>query len=136
MVCELGMSPLGPIQYERNTGSVFLGRDYTNSQKNFSTETATKIDEEIRKIIEFAYTEAKKCIMENKDSVILLAKTLIEHEQITGEEIDYLLENKHLKRDEVPEVKPVDTPEAKLAEDSKGKAVKPAEEPKKDSEDK
>ena len=74
--------------------------------------------------------------MENKDSVILLAKTLIEHEQITGEEIDYLLENKHLKRDEVPEVKPVDTPEAKPAEDSKGKAVKSAEEPKKDSEDK
>ena len=58
MVCELGMSPLGPIQYERNTGSVFLGRDYTNSQKNFSVETATKIDAEIRKIIEDAHEQA------------------------------------------------------------------------------
>ncbi len=101
MVCELGMSPLGPIQYERNTGSVFLGRDYTNSQKNFSVETATKIDAEIRKIIEDAHEQALKIIRDNKDDVELIAKTLLEHEQITAEEIDYLLEHRHLKRDEV-----------------------------------
>ena len=101
MVCEWGMSDLGPIQYERDTGSVFLGRDYTNTQKNFSVETATKIDNEIRKIIDFAHAEALRVIKENKDDVILLAKTLIEHEQITAEEIDYLLEHRHLKRDEV-----------------------------------
>ena len=126
MVCEWGMSDLGPIQYERDTGSVFLGRDYTNTQKNFSIETATKIDNEIRKIIDFAHSEALRIIKENKDDVILLAKTLIEHEQITAEEIDYLMENRHLKRDEkkaeqanqpvvepintVPEKEPIDTP--------------------------
>ena len=102
MVCELGMSELGPIQYERDTGSVFLGRDYTNSQKNFSVETATKIDAEIRKIIEAAHEEARKIILENKEDVILIAETLLEHEQITAEEIDYLLVNRHLKRDEAP----------------------------------
>ena len=102
MVCELGMSELGPIQYERDTGSVFLGRDYTNSQKNFSVETATKIDAEIRKIIEAAHEEAKKFILDNKEDVILIAETLLEHEQITAEEIDYLLVNRHLKRDEAP----------------------------------
>ena len=100
MVCELGMSSLGPIQYERDTGSVFLGRDYTSTQKNFSVETATKIDAEIRSIIEKAHQEALRVIKENKEDVILLAKTLIEHEQITAEEIDYLMENRHLKRDE------------------------------------
>ena len=100
MVCELGMSSLGPIQYERDTGSVFLGRDYTSTQKNFSVETATKIDAEIRSIIENAHQEALRVIKENKEDVILLAKTLIEHEQITAEEIDYLMENRHLKRDE------------------------------------
>ena len=100
MVCELGMSSLGPIQYERDTGSVFLGRDYTSTQKNFSVETATKIDAEIRSIIENAHKEALRVIQENKEDVILLAKTLIEHEQITAEEIDYLMENRHLKRDE------------------------------------
>ena len=102
MVCELGMSELGPIQYERDTGSVFLGRDYTSLQKNFSIETATKIDAEIRKIIETSHEEAKKIILANKKDVILIAETLLEHEQITAEEIDYLLEHRHLKRDEAP----------------------------------
>ena len=105
MVCELGMSPLGPIQYERDTGSVFLGRDYTNSQKNFSTETATKIDAEIRNIIEHAHQEALRIIKENKEDVELIAKTLLKYEQITAEEIDCLLEHRHLKRDEQPEEK-------------------------------
>ena len=100
MVCELGMSSLGPIQYERDTGSVFLGRDYTSTQKNFSVETATKIDAEVRAIIENAHKEALRVIKENKEDVVLLAKTLIEHEQITAEEIDYLMEHRHLKRDE------------------------------------
>ena len=103
MVCELGMSSLGPIQYERDTGSVFLGRDYTSTQKNFSVETATKIDAEVRAIIENAHKEALRIIKENKEDVILLAKTLIEHEQIPAEEIDYLMEHRHLKRDEKPE---------------------------------
>ena len=106
MVCEWGMSSLGPIQYERNTGSVFLGRDYTSTQKNFSVDTATKIDAEIRKIVEEAHDEAIRVIKENKDDVILLAKTLMEHEQITGEEIDYLMEHRHLKRDEKPGEEP------------------------------
>ena len=103
MVCELGMSSLGPIQYERDTGSVFLGRDYTSTQKNFSVETATKIDAEIRSIIDNAHKEALRVIEENKEDVVLLAKTLIEHEQITAEEIDYLMEHRHLKRDEKKE---------------------------------
>ena len=123
MVCELGMSSLGPIQYERDTGSVFLGRDYTSTQKNFSVETATKIDAEIRAIIENAHKEALRVIKENKEDVILLAKTLIEHEQITAEEIDYLMENRHLKRDEkkaeaLPEVEK-EAPAEEPAEENK-----------------
>ena len=104
MVTELGMSPLGPIQYENNTGSVFLGRDYTNTQRNFSTETALAIDNEVRKIIEDAHAKAREIILEYKEDVILIANTLLEHEQITAEEIDYLLEHRHLKRDEPREV--------------------------------
>ena len=122
MVCEWGMSELGPIQYERDTGSVFLGRDYTNTQKNFSVETATKIDLEIRKIIDFAHNGAIRIIKENKEDVMLLAKTLIEHEQITAEEIDYLMEHRHLKSDEKPEVneQPVEAKPANIEE--KGEA--------------
>lgn len=105
MVTELGMSSLGPIQYEANTGSVFLGRDYTSTQRNFSLATAEKIDAEIRKIVDDAHQEALRIINENKDEVTLIAKTLLEHEQITAEEIDYLLKNGHLKRDEVEKPK-------------------------------
>ena len=120
MVTEWGMSSLGPIQYERNTGSVFLGRDYTSTQKNFSVDTATKIDAEIRKIVEEAHDEAVRVIKENKDDVILLAKTLMEHEQITGEEIDYLMEHRHLLRDEKPaEAAPAPVEEVK-AETAEG----------------
>ncbi len=123
MVCELGMSDLGPIQYERDTGSVFLGRDYTSSQKNFSLATAEKIDAEVRRIIEDGHKEALRVIAENREDVILLAKTLMQHEQITAEEIDYLLEHRHLKRDEVQEVKeepaPQEQPQAPEAEENK-----------------
>ena len=112
MVTELGMSSLGPIQYERDTGSVFLGRDYTSSQKNFSLATAEKIDAEVQKIINEAHEEAKTIILKYKDDVELIAQTLLEHEQITAEEIDYLLEHRHLKRDEkVEEPAPVGEPE-------------------------
>ena len=107
MVTELGMSSLGPIQYENDTSSVFLGRDYTSMQKNFAAATAEEIDKEVRRIIDEAHKEALKIIAENKDDVILIAKTLLEHEQITAEEIDYLLEHRHLKRDEVVEQPPL-----------------------------
>jgi len=125
MVCELGMSSLGPIQYERDTGSVFLGRDYTNSQKNFSTETATKIDAEVRKIIDDSHAMAKKIIKDNKDDVILIAKTLLEHEQITAEQIDYLLEHRNLPEEVKPAPAPVveekkeETPSDKPTEEQK-----------------
>ena len=108
MVTELGMSPLGPIQYEKNTGSVFLGRDYTSSQKNFSTETALSIDKEIFNIIDSSHKLAKQIILENKEDVILIANVLLEQEQITAEEIDYLLEHRHLKKDEVIETTTVE----------------------------
>lgn len=98
MVVEYGMSSLGPIQYEKNNGSVFLGRDY-NSQKNFSVSVQDEIDKEIRKIIEDAHEEAKAIITRRKDDVILIAETLLEHETITEEEISYLLEHRELPKE-------------------------------------
>ena len=104
MVTELGMSSLGPVQYERDTGSVFLGRDYTSTQQNFSLATAEQIDAEVKKIINDAHEQALKIIKAHKKEVELIAQTLLKHEQITAEEIDYLLANGHLKKDETPEV--------------------------------
>ena len=101
MVVEYGMSSLGPIQYEKNTGSVFLGRDYTNAQKNFSVAVADEIDKEVRKIVERAHAEALRIIQERKDDVILIAETLLTHETISEEEISYLLEHRELPKETV-----------------------------------
>lgn len=94
MVTEYGMSSLGPIQYESNSGSVFLGRDYNSTQKNFSTQVAFEIDKEVRKIIDSAHDEARKLLTEKKHEVILIAKTLLEKETITAEEIQGILQTK------------------------------------------
>ena len=117
MVTELGMSSLGPIQYERDTGSVFLGRDYTSTQQNFSLATAEKIDAEVQKIINDAHDKAIELIKKYKNEVELIAQTLLKHEQITAEEIDYLLENGHLKRDEVVETPVQEVQEEPVQED-------------------
>ena len=94
MVTEYGMSSLGPIQYESNTGSVFLGRDYNSTQKNFSTQVAFEIDKEVRKIIDNAHEEARKILTDKKQDVVLIAKTLLEKETINAEEIQGILPSK------------------------------------------
>jgi len=103
MVTEYGMSALGPIQYESNTGSVFLGRDYNSTQKNFSTQVAFEIDKEVRSIIDHAHEEARKILIQNKEQVIMIAKTLLEKETITSEEIAALT-NPSVKVEEVEAV--------------------------------
>ena len=115
MVCELGMSSLGPIQYERDTGSVFLGRDYTSSQKNFSSQVAVEIDKEIRTIIETAHKDARNILEEHKDDVILIAETLLDKETITAEEIEILLRDRALPKEvkveeENPTIEVIDNP--------------------------
>lgn len=93
MVTEYGMSELGPIQYEKPGGSVFLGRDYNSSQGNYSAQTALEIDRQIRLIIEECHEKCRALLEEHKADVELIAKTLIENETITADQIDYLLKN-------------------------------------------
>ena len=92
MVTEYGMSDLGPVQFEQQEGSVFLGRDY-NKSRNFSSQVAFEIDQEQRKIINECYEKTKKIISENRDLLKLIAEALLEKETITKEEIDYLVKN-------------------------------------------
>ncbi len=100
MVTEYGMSNLGPVQFEQQSeGSVFLGRDY-NKSRNFSGQIAFQIDEEVRSIINEQYKVTEKIIKENMDLLDLIAKTLIEKETLTKEEIDSLVENGSLPNDD------------------------------------
>ena len=92
MVTEYGMSDLGPVQFEHQESSVFLGRDY-NKSRNFSGQVAFEIDQEQRKIINECYEITKKIINENKELLDLIANTLLEKETITKEQIEYLVKN-------------------------------------------
>ena len=95
MVTEYGMSDLGPVQLEQQEGGVFLGRDY-NKTKNFSDEVAHEIDIEMRKIIDKCYKRTEKVIAENRGLLDLIANTLLEHETLTREQIEYLVEHKRM----------------------------------------
>ena len=87
MVTELGMSSLGTIQYEQQTGSAFLGRDYANTRKSFSGQVAYEIDQEVRRIIDECYNRAKQVITDNKELLTKIAEALLEREVLTSEEI-------------------------------------------------
>ena len=117
MVTEYGMSDLGPLQFEQQEGSVFLGRDY-NKSHNFSNEVANEIDMEMRKIIDECHAKATKIIKENMDLLKLIAESLLEQETLTKEEIDYLVANGHLPKDD-QEV--VETKEDKITKTKKKK---------------
>ena len=119
MVTEYGMSSLGPVQLETPEGSSFLGRDY-NKNRNFSDQVALEIDNEVRKIINDCYAKAKKIIEKNKDLLDLIANSLLEHETLTKEQIDYLAENGKMPEDDMLD----DVSLVKLKEMAKEKGVK------------
>lgn len=96
MVTEFGMSDLGPVTYEQNQGSVFLGRDYLKD-KNFSDQIALEIDRETRRIIEDCYKDATECINTNRDLLEQIAYYLKEIETLTKQDIDEINETGHLK---------------------------------------
>ncbi len=96
MVTEFGMSDLGPIQYEKPSGNVFLGRDYSNSSRNYSGQLAHEIDKEVRKIIDASYSEASILIKKHKPLMDLLAEALLIKETLTSEEAQFIWENKKL----------------------------------------
>ena len=84
---------------EEPSSNTFLGRDYTKN-RNISDIVAHEIDEEMRNIINECYERTKKILKENKNLLDLIAKTLLEEETITKEQIDSLVKTGHLPKDE------------------------------------
>ena len=92
MVTKYGMSDtLGTITFGSGQEEVFLGRDWTQT-RNFSEETAAKIDIEVKKIIDKAYVQATEILSNNIDKLHAVAKVLLEKEKITGEEFEQIFE--------------------------------------------
>ena len=85
MVTRFGMSDLGPVSLESQTGEVFLGRDLM-TRSEYSEEIASRIDAQVRSIVEHCYDDAKRIMQDNRIVIDRLVDLLIEKETIDGEE--------------------------------------------------
>jgi cell division protease FtsH len=112
MVCQWGMSDLGPLSFGERDDLIFLGRDLAMN-KNFSERTAELIDEEVKKIITKSYNRANGLLEKNKSKLLRIAKALLEKEVLDSEEIDKIAGVKKKKK-------------VKQAEKAKGKKILPA----------
>ena len=96
MVCDYGMSELGPVALGENQDTVFLGRDITRSQ-NVSEDTARKIDQSISEILNGEYRRAEQIINDNRTALDKIAEALIEHETIEGRHVLEILQHGEIK---------------------------------------
>ncbi len=90
MVCEWGMSELGPLTFGKKDHEIFLGKEFSQSS-DYSPSTAVEIDNQIRKIAMDNYERAKNILEDNLDKLHLLAQALLEKETLDGEEITNIL---------------------------------------------
>ena len=95
MVCEYGMSDLGPLTYGKKEQEVFLGRDLAQS-RDYSDDTAKQIDVAVRKFVDEGYQSAYKILQENADVMHRMSLALLERETLDKAEIDLLIEGKQL----------------------------------------
>jgi cell division protease FtsH len=86
MVCEYGMSELGPLTFGKKEEQIFLGREIAQ-HRDYSEETSIRIDSEVRKIVTEQYERATRIIKENRDTLVRLAEALLEHESLDGVQI-------------------------------------------------
>jgi len=100
MVCDWGMSEkIGPLALSNRDHEVFLGRDFA-TQRDYSDTTALEIDREIKRFVMNAQTTALDILKKNINYLHILAKALLEHEILDGEEIDLVLAGKKLPKPE------------------------------------
>ena len=90
MVCEWGMSELGPVSFGGSNGEVFLGRDFVK-ERNFSEETASAVDKTVHKLLDDAYGDVKQMMLDHKEILVALAEALYERETLEAEEIDEII---------------------------------------------
>jgi len=93
MVCQWGMSDLGPLSFGERDDLIFLGRELA-AHKNFSEHTAELIDGEVKKIVGKAYDRARDLIEANRDKLFKIAEALLEKEILTSDEITALIGGK------------------------------------------
>jgi cell division protease FtsH len=95
MVCEWGMSKMGPMTFGKKEEQIFLGREISKSQ-DYSEETAVAIDKEVKEIILRNYEKAKKILGDRIQTLHALADALVQREVLDGAEVDMIVQGKTL----------------------------------------
>jgi len=115
MVCEWGMSELGPLAYGKKDEAIFLGREIAQ-HRDYSEDTAIQIDKEVKRIVNGGYDKAKNLLSNNKETLERIAQALLDREVIDANEVKLLMEGKPLP--EKPRTPPT-TPQAAPSTDPK-----------------
>ncbi len=95
MVCEFGMSALGPLTFGKKEEQIFLGREISQ-HRDYSEDTAIKIDQEVRKLVDEAYNSARNILSTNPEILTKIALALLEREVLDAGEIQMIIEGKAL----------------------------------------
>jgi cell division protease FtsH len=95
MVCEYGMSSLGPLTFGKKEEQIFLGREIAQ-HRDFSEETARQIDSEVRRMVDEAYRSAYSILEENRETMHRMASALLERETLDANEIRLIIDGKDL----------------------------------------
>jgi cell division protease FtsH len=119
MVCEWGMSELGPLAFGKKDEAIFLGREIAQ-HRDYSEDTAIQIDREVKRIVSSSYDRARNTLSRNKDVLERIAQALLEREVIDASEVKLLMEGKPL-----PEKPRTPPPQAPPAPSVEPKAVRP-----------
>jgi cell division protease FtsH len=95
MVCEWGMSSMGPLTFGKKEEQIFLGREIAQ-HRDYSEATAIRIDAEVSNLVKGAYEQAKQLIVEHSEALTRIAEALLEREVLDGEDVKALLEGREL----------------------------------------
>ena len=101
MVCEWGMSPLGPLTFGKKEEQIFLGREIAQ-HRDYSEDTAIKIDLEVRNIVNLGYTRARTILETYRDALERIAQALLDREVLDANELKLLMEGKPLPDKQLP----------------------------------
>jgi len=105
MVCQFGMSTLGPLTYGKQEEQIFLGREIAQ-HRDYSESTAVSIDQEVRRLVMQGYERAKSILNENRDALARIAEALLERESLDAAEIKLLIAGQPLEDRRPPKVEP------------------------------
>jgi len=95
MVCEWGMSELGPLSFGKKEEQIFLGREIAQ-HRDYSEETAIRIDEQVKKLVQGGYDTSLQIIEERREALIKIAETLLEREILDGNEVMQIIKGEAL----------------------------------------